>query len=77
MLTPGELTLEDLPPIQDLKITLPPQETRLVGTILSVVKQQGEWVGGGGKERGGNDEWVRMERGRCGRLSGQQKGYGD
>ncbi|KAL4710910.1 hypothetical protein ACJJTC_002540 [Scirpophaga incertulas] len=34
---PGELGLDDLPPIEDLAISLPPQEITAIGTVASIV----------------------------------------
>lgn len=41
-LTPGELTLDELPPIQDLNISLSQEKTKLLGRVLNVVVQMGE-----------------------------------
>lgn len=37
--TPGELDIEDLPPIEDLHITLPKEELHPVGLVYSIVDQ--------------------------------------
>lgn len=37
----GELELDDLPPIEDLAISLPAQETTKIGTIASIVDRLG------------------------------------
>lgn len=39
----GELGLDDLPPIEDLAISLPAQETTKIGTIASIVDRLGEF----------------------------------
>lgn len=38
----GELGLDDLPPIEDLAISLPAQETTKIGTITSIVDRLGK-----------------------------------
>lgn len=40
LLTPGELLIEDLPPIEDLHISVPEEQVRPIGTIFSIVEQQ-------------------------------------
>ena len=41
LLTPGELTLDDLPPIEDLKITVPEDQVQVIGFIFNIVERQG------------------------------------
>ncbi|KAK4302181.1 hypothetical protein Pmani_025715 [Petrolisthes manimaculis] len=38
--TPGELTLDELPPIEDLKISVPEELTQPIGSVFSIVEQQ-------------------------------------
>lgn len=39
MKTPGELDIEDLPPIEDLRITVPQEDLRRAGVVFSAVEQ--------------------------------------
>lgn len=43
-LTKGELTLDDLPPIEQLQISVPETECVQIGTISSIVEQLGEYI---------------------------------
>lgn len=40
----GELGLDDLPPIEDLAISLPAQETTTIGTVASIVDRLGKFA---------------------------------
>lgn len=42
LLTKGELTLEDLPPIDKLNISIPEQEVVQIGVVSSIVEQLGK-----------------------------------
>lgn len=39
----GEMGLDDLPPIEDLAISLPAQDTTKIGTIASIVDRLGKF----------------------------------
>lgn len=39
--TKGELTLDQLPPIEELKITVPEEECIEVGVVTSIIDQLG------------------------------------
>ncbi|XP_064111412.1 H/ACA ribonucleoprotein complex non-core subunit NAF1-like [Macrobrachium nipponense] len=40
LLTPGEISIEDLPPIENLKITVPEDKIRVIGYVFNIVEQQ-------------------------------------
>ncbi|XP_042218534.1 uncharacterized protein LOC121863789 [Homarus americanus] len=40
LLTPGEMLLEDLPPIEDLKISVPEEKATPIGKVFNIVAQQ-------------------------------------
>lgn len=42
--TQGELLLEDLPPIEDLYISVPEEQAHPIGTVFSIVEQQGKYA---------------------------------
>lgn len=41
-ITKGELTLDDLPPIEQLQISVPEQECVQIGVVSSIVEQLGK-----------------------------------
>ncbi|XP_068220715.1 H/ACA ribonucleoprotein complex non-core subunit NAF1 [Palaemon carinicauda] len=40
LLTAGEISIEDLPPIEDLKITVPEDKVHAIGYVFNIVEQQ-------------------------------------